>query len=369
MPRKKKVNDAESGLSSEDQIQSYLDQNKEDHYNYEDDHDYLVSSGSLILDLEMGGGIRPGIVRLSGASGAGKTSCALSFAKNFQDNVDKSKVVYIRSEGRLSKEILDRSGVHQDDKKWFCYDSNIFESAIGLIRNLVFRNDEDRRYMFIIDSMDALIRKEDSNREFGEANKVAGGALLTSQFLQKMALSFVKKGHICLMISQVRSTVTINPYQKVDPKLTNASGGNAALHYSDWILEFQKSFKGDTFTKKVKGKDVEIGHKCKIYFRKTPNEKVGSLVEYPIKHGMVGGKSIWVEREVMDMMLMWDMIAAKGAWITVTDETLEDFKSNGIEFEKQHQGQEAFHKYLEEKPEAVEFIFNKFKDILSNEAL
>ena len=84
---------------------------------------------------------------------------------------------------------------------------------------------------------------------------------------------------------------------------------------------------------------------------------------------MVGGKSIWVEREVMDMMLMWDMITAKGAWITVSDETLEEFKDNNIEFEKQHQGQEAFYRYLEEKPEAVEFIFNKFKDILSNEAL
>jgi RecA/RadA recombinase len=367
MPRKKKI---DAGiLSSREQIESYLEQNKTDHYNFEKDYNYVVSSGSLILDLEMGGGINAGIVRFSGVSGGGKTSCALAFAKNFQNSIEDSKVIYIRSEGRLPKEMLDRSGVDQDDEKWFCYDSNIFESAIGLIRNLVFQNEEDKRYMFIIDSMDALIRKEDNERQFGEPNKVAGGPLLTSQFLQKMALSFMKKGHICIMVSQVRSTITINPYQKVDPKLTNASGGNAALHYSDWILEFQKTYKADIFTKKVKGKDVDYGHKCKIFFRKTPNERVGKLVEYPIIHGRMDGKSVWVEREVMDMMLMWEMTSSKGAWITVSDEVIKELKDNNIEFDKQHQGPDKFCKYLEEKPEAVKFIFNKFKDILNNEAL
>ena len=37
----------------------------------------------------------------------------------------------------------------------------------------------------------------------------------------------------------------LNPYEKTDPKLTNASGGNAMLHYSDWILEFQPRYVKD----------------------------------------------------------------------------------------------------------------------------
>jgi len=369
MPRKKKIDSASGALTSEEQIASYLTQNKEDHYNFEEDHDYIVSSGSLLLDIEMGGGVRPGIIRMSGASGAGKTSCSLSFAKNFQDTVKDSKVVYIRSEGRLSKEILKRSGLDLSDKKWFCYDCNIFESVIRLIKLLVFQNEEKRKYLFIIDSMDALVRKEDSEREFGDNNKVAGGALLTSQFLQRMALSFVKKGHICIMVSQVRSTVTINPYQKVDPKLTNASGGNAALHYSDWILEFQKTNKSDFFTKKTKGKDVDIGHKCKIYFRKTPNERVGSLVEYPIKHGMVEGKSIWVEKEVIDMMLEWELATRSAAWIAINDDTIAELEDQGLKLEKQHQGPEKLCKYLEDNPEITSYLFEKFKNILKNEAI
>ena len=368
MPRKKKIESGSTLVTSEQQIESFLSQNKDYHYNFEEERDYTVASGSLILDLEMGGGMGPGISRFSGASGAGKTSCVMSFARNFQDTVKDSKVIYIRSEGRLSKDMVLRSGVDTDEKKWLCFDCHIFEKVIEFIRHLVFKNDEDRRYMFIIDSMDALVRDEDNKKDFGDNTKVAGNALLTSQFLQRMALSLVKKGHICVMISQVRSTVSINPYQKVDPKLTNASGGNAALHYSDWILEFQKPNKSDYFTKVTKGKDQVLGHNCKIFFRKTPNEKVNDLIEYPVRHGRMGGNSVWVEREVKDMMLMWDMAVAKGAWITISDEFIEELKSANIDCEKQHQGEENFYKYLENNPEIVKYTVNKFKETLSKES-
>lgn len=75
------------------------------------------------------------------------------------------------------------------------------------------------------------------------------------------------------MISQVRSSVQINPYAKSDPKVTNASGGNAILHYSDWILEFQPRYVKDLITTQAAGKGDMLGHWCKIIFRKTSNEK------------------------------------------------------------------------------------------------
>ena len=89
--------------------------------------------------------------------------------------------------------------------------------------------------------MDSLVPKADLEKPPEEANKVAGGALLSSDFLRKMALGMTTRGHICYMISQVRSKVSINPYEKTDARVTNASGGNALLHYSDWILEFFKN--------------------------------------------------------------------------------------------------------------------------------
>ncbi len=355
-------------LSPIQQIQAYLKNNKDDHYAFEETTDYIVSSGSLLLDIEMGGGIRPGIMRFSGLSEGGKTSCALSFAKNFQKTVKNSFVVYIKSEGRLSKDVLDRSGIDTSGDQWAVYPSNVYESVITMIRSLVKDNPNNTKYLFIIDSMDALVPRNDIERPFEEANKVAGGSLLSSDFLRKMALGLSSKGHICIMISQVRSTVSINPYAKTDPKLTNASGGNALLHYSDWILEFQQRHKADLILEKSDGKDEIIGHYCKIIFKKTTNEKTNKEVRYPIRYGRVGGKSVWIEQEVTDTLLMFDMISQKGAWITVSDELIAELSKKSIEIEKQHQGMDNFRKYLEGNPNITSHLFEKFKNVLSKKA-
>ena len=374
MAKPKKDNDEESpSLTTSSQIQSYLKTNREDHYNFEKQETYVVSSGSLILDMEMGGGLRPGIMRFSGVSEGGKTSAALSFAKNFQKTAPNPFVLYIKSEGRLSKEMLERSGIDVSENKWFEYKSNIYESVISLMRELVKNNSADRKYLFIVDSMDALVPRADIDRPFEEANKVAGGSLLSSDFLRKMALGLSSKSHACILISQVRSTVSINPYAKTDPKLTNASGGNALLHYSDWILEFQQRHKADLILgesgalKITKGKEDIVGHHCKIVFRKTANEKTNKEVRYPIKYGRKNGQSIWVEHEVKDVLLMWSLVKSAGAWMTLSDELIKELKDNGIETEKQHQGESNFVSYLESNPQITTYLFNKFRSIFNNQ--
>jgi RecA/RadA recombinase len=357
----------ESILTAEEQIASYLKNNKEDHYNFEEEVMYPpISSGSLSLDIEMGGGIRPGIIRACGVTEGGKTSCMLSFARNFQLQVENSMVIYIKAEGRLSDEMIKRSGVNTDPDKWFLFKTNIYETAISLLRELVKNNPSGKKYFFIIDSMDALIPKGDANKSFEESIKVAGGALLTSSFLKNMALAMSNRGHICVLISQVRSQVEINPYAKGDPKITNASGGNAALHFSDWILEFQERWKKDLiFADGEKGEI--IGHWCKIVFRKSPNEKTGKDVRYPIRYGRQNGKSVWVEREICDQLIKWEYVTAKGAWITISDELEKEIKENGLvsEFKKQIQGMERLYDFVEQNPKLVEYLYKKFKKTLA----
>ena len=180
--------------------------------------------------------------------------------------------------------------------------------------------------MFIIDSMDSLVPKNDLEKPPEEANKVAGGALLSADFLRKMALGLTTRGHICYMVSQVRSKVSINPYERTDARVTNASGGNALLHYSDWIIEFQERHLKDIISTEANGKGDLLGHWCKVVFKKSPNEKTGTLVRYPVRYGSKDGKSIWVEYEVVDMMLQWDMATRKGAWITISDELISEVK-------------------------------------------
>lgn len=346
------------------QIQAYLDQNKSDHYNFEQERHYVVSSGSLLLDIEMGGGVGPGVIRASGITEGGKTSCALAFARNFQ-NMERSMVVYIKAEGRLTQDMISRSGVDEDPKKWFVYKSNTYESVISLMRELVKNNEEDYRYMFIIDSMDSLVPKADLEKGPEEANKVAGGALLSSDFLRKMALGLTTKGHICYMVSQVRSKVSINPYERTDARVTNASGGNALLHYSDWILEFQERHLKDIISTEPNGKGTALGHWCKVVFKKSPNEKTGALIRYPIRYGGKDGKSIWIEYEIVDMMLQWDMAKRAGAWVTISDEIVSEVKEAlNLELRQQHQGVDNLRKYFEENKEISSYLFDKFRNAL-----
>ena len=358
MAAKKKTTEPLTPLQ---QIQSYLQDNKEDHYNFDETPEYMVSSGSLLLDIEMSGGIRPSIIRASGVAEGGKTSCALSFARNFQKTVDNSMAVYIKSEGRLTADMIARSGVDTSSNKWFVYKSNIFESVLQLMRDLITNNPTNCKYFFIIDSMDAMVPKKDIDRSFEDSDKVAGGSVLSSNFLKKMALGLASKGHICFMISQVRSKVSVNMYEKTDHKLTNASGGNALLHYSDWILEFQPRYGGDLIPPKEKKPD---GHWCKVIFRKSANEKTGIEVKYPIKYGRTGGRSVWIEYEIIDMLLQWDMADAKGAWIIVRESLIKELKEEGLEMEGKHQGLDNFRKYLEEKHKIRDYLFNKFKKAL-----
>ena len=361
MPKKTKT---DSGVTPQQQIQAYHEQNKGDHYNFEEERVYTVSSGSLFMDIEMGGGIKPGVIRASGVTEGGKTSCGLAFARNFQ-KMDNSLVIYIKAEGRLSTDMVERMGIATSEEKWFVFKCNVYETVIDFMRQMVKDNPSGTRYMFIIDSMDALVPRGDLEKGADEALKVGGGALLSSDFLRRMALGLATRGHICYMISQVRSTIKINPYEKTAPQVTNASGGNAALHYSDWILEFQPRYVKDLITTQPQGKGDQLGHWCKVVFRKTPNEKTGIVVRYPIRFGRKKGKSIWVEKEVVEMMIAWEMATAKGAWVTISDEIIEEVKTEtGLELKKQHQGVDNLSKYFEEEKEIGKYLFSKFREVL-----
>ena len=360
-------------MKSQDLLSSYLKSNKEDHFNFSENVDYTISTGSLIFDIELGGGIHPSIMRFCGVSGGGKTSCALSIMKSFLSKAKNRKALYIKAEGRLSKNMIERSGVNfvENAEGWkdgtcFIFKSNIYETVANLIYQLVQTNEDNTNYFFIIDSMDALIPKGDKDKSFEDAVKVSGGAVISSHFLKKMALPFSVGGHICAMISQVRSEVKINQYAKTDPRLTNASGGSALLHYSDWIFEFSPRYKADYITSTVNGKEENIGHWAKILFRKSPNEKDGKEIRYPIKHNQVNGNSVWIDYEIADLMLTWEMAKKSGAWIKIDPSLIEELKNKNILFPETVQGIDNLRLALSNNEEASEYLFNKFKEICLN---
>jgi len=361
---------AKENLGGKSILSSHLKDNKDSHYNFEDEQIFNVSTGSILLDSELGGSLEvPAIVRFTGVSGGGKTSAALLIMNNFLKTIPNAKGLLVKAEGRLNSNVKRISGVDFVDKpedwdngKCFVLRSNVYENIATLILELIRNNPENTRYYFLIDSMDALISKNDLSKGFDDSAKVAAGAVLTSNFLRRIMLPLSTFGHICGLISQVRSNVQINPYAKGDPKLTNSSGGNALQHYADWIFEFQPRYKSDQIVEDGK----IIGHWSKILLRKTTNEKDGTEVTYPIRHGRSDGKSVWLEYEIADMLIQWGLAKKSGAWITFDSGLIKDVKEDiDKDFPEKIQGMDQLRTFLENNQEICNYLFTKFKSILS----
>ncbi len=346
------------------QLEKFLDENKEDHYNFEPDVDYKVSTGSLNLDLALGGGVSPGIYRLCGLTEGGKTSAALLIGKNFQETVDDSLVVYNPAERKIKKTLLERSGVSTEKDKWFMYESNIYESVVSLCRELIFNNPTKKRYCIIIDSLDALQPKGDLEKKSGDAMKVSGAAVLLKDMLRRLSYPIGKFGHILIVMSQVSATIKINPYEKTDPKIVNGSGGNAVLHFPDVILEFQQRFKKDM----ILGGEQIVGHQCKLIIKKSTNEKSNTEVIYPIKYGRTAGKSVWVEYELVSQMMMYGDLKKgdKGSWLEFGEDLRKDLKKSGFDnVPEKVQGEDKAKLFLEENPALTAYLFNKYRSIIA----
>jgi len=362
-------------LSGTEALKIFLKQNEEHHYNFEDEVDYKVSSGSLKVDFELSGGFGPGLHRFTGMNEGGKSSEALEVMKNFL-KMENSKGVYIKAEGRLSKEMKERCGVKftADENSWesgscFVFDCNIYETVLDLMRVLVARNPEETKYCFILDSLDGLIMKDDLQKGFEDSHKVAGGALLGAKFMQKMSIALAKRGHMAIFISQVRADIKLDPYSKAPIRQTTATGGNALLHFANYILEFEPRFKKDLILENQtqpidQQKNKILGHIAKITVKKSPNEKTNYTLEYPIKYGRTGGNSIWVEREIIDMLYMWGYIERKGAWISCEEDFLSILKEKGFDFPEKIQGESNLNKELESNQDLVSFLIDHFKDLI-----
>ena len=356
-------------------LKSFLKENKEHHYNYEEEIDYKVSSGSLNMDFELNGGFGPGLHRFTGMNEGGKTSEALEVMKNFLQQ-PKARGLYIKAEGRLPLEMRERSGVsfafkedEWENGKCFVFESNIYETVLDLMRVLIGDNKEKIKYCFVLDSLDGLIMKDDLKKDFQDSHKVAGGALLGAKFMQKMSIALAKRGHMALFISQVRADIKLDPYSKAPIRQTTATGGNALLHFANYILEFEPRFKKDLIlefpTQPIdKDKNKILGHNVKITVKKSPNEKTNYTLQYPIRYGRVGGTSIWVQKELIDMLYGWEYVHKRGAWITADESFLELLKENDLEFPEKIQGEIKLNKLLEEDEKLSSFLVKYFKDII-----
>ena len=378
---------AKSSLKKEDQknvtpqslLESHLQANKSEHYNFvEEAQEYKVSTGSLKLDAAIGGGLGSGLQRFFGFTEGGKTSESLEVMRNFFITLPKTRGLLVKAEGRLSKEMQERSGIKfvWSAAEWisgtcFVLETNNYELVLNILRDLVTNNEESIKYCFVLDSIDALILKSDMEKGLTEAGRVAGGPMLTKKFLQRMAISMNKLGHMCIMIGQVSAKIEIDAHGPKDQRQISATGGNAAQHFSNFMLQFEARYKGDMIMEDDKApfdpiKNRILGHWAKVIIKKSANESSNQVIVYPIKYGRKGGSSIWVEKEIIQMLIMFDLVEKKASWISLKPTLLVELQSIDADVPEQLQGEDRWADYLEENKKICQHLFEKFKRILIN---
>ncbi len=386
-PKNPEPKDEVANITPQSILEKHLKAQKEYHLNYESEVYYKFSTGSLKLDIETGGGLSPGIHRAMGIYEGGKSSFSIECMRNFLNTVKGSRGLYVKAEGRLSLEMRNRSGVKFvfDQKDWvegtcFVLETQVYEVVINLMRDLV-KNRDGCLYFFLLDSMDGLVPKSDHEKEVDENNKVAGAPALTKKFLQKLGSAMQKFGHVCLMIGQVSANIQLDngPVNKGEQRKVAATGGNAALHWANFIFEFEPRSEGLTSEDLIREKQSEkydseknklIGHYCKIRIRKSTNEKTGSLVKYPIKYGRNNGTSIWREYEVIDLMETLGLVTQAGAWFYIDPITAEEIKTETtVVVPEKFQGKGNLFKFFDANSAVTDYLHKRFVDAYAVKAV
>lgn len=380
---KSKDKDKKEEITTADILGASLESNKDTIFNEIIPENFRISFGSLVLDRELGG-LGAGLQRFIGINEGGKTSEALLVAKNFLETIPNSRAVYFKAEGKLPPEVIKRSGIVFTKKleEWkdgtcFIVETNVAETVEDIMKKLVRNNPEGKKFFFILDSVDGLITLEELEKDTRKSNKSeenqnakpAGIAKFCNDLLKAINNRLSLEGHIAVFISQVRSTITIG-YAKKEQQQGQSKNGNAVQHYANWVIQFESRVQDDLIKQNEKAKPSPenpiLGHWAKVTVIKSPCEKTGLLLKYPIKYGREGGNSIWKELEI-GAILISDGYYKGTNWLTIEPNFAQELKDAGLTFEEKVQGEKNLYSMLEENPALTKYLYAKFRDEASKE--
>lgn len=353
---------------------------KEDHFNDITVNPTKISTGSLVFDSIIGGGIWSGTsCRLIGPHSSGKSSQALLLMYNYLNTIPNSKGIYIQAEPRFSETLKERSGLKfvYNAEDWetgtvFVFICNVFEaiaSTLEGVLNIMYENNQN--LCCILDSLDQLIlRKDLTDKDINEGMKVAGIPLMTKLFYRRLGLKINKYNCLMVLISQASAFIDASSRgPHAPPRPVNASGGAAAAHCMDVIAEYTPKYQKHLILEDDEKPPHSInnkilGHKCPITIRKSINEADSLSLEINIKHGQKIN-CVWKSMEVGQAVLQWELVKREGKTLKFTDSIIQQAKENGLELKPEIVGEKKFYDYFESNPEICNWFYEKFKSLNS----
>lgn len=189
----------------------------------------VVSTGSLALDHAIGaGGVPRGrITEIYGPTGGGKTTLALTCAKQCQD---KGGIIgFVDAEQALNPELVEAVGL--DKSRLVLIQPDYGEQAVDIVRAMTVSDVFD---MIIVDSAANLTPKAEMD---AEADQQFMGLLprLLSRFMRIITGPVQKHNVALVIINQVRTN--LNQYGAPD----DSTGGKALKFYSSLRIEVRTS--------------------------------------------------------------------------------------------------------------------------------
>lgn len=375
----------ESAVTSKSILNTLLKDHKSEHFAYVRPKHRLISTGSLILDslIKVRSG---GVVRIVGKGAElGKTRQMHVFAQNYMRVMENSKTIYFKAEARNTPEMQASSGLKWvfTPEEWeygtvFEYPVNTFEVMAETLETLLPPMHAAGENLCVeLDSMDGLMLRSDREKsvwgEKADNVKVAGVPLLTKLLFRRLGLPIVHYDVLFLATGQYSADIKLDPYAPHVIRQASSAGGNAIAHQADYVLEYQTRNQGDLILEDPKAKpdwreNKTLGVYATVDIRKSGTDVSGAKPKIPIRKGRVGC-AIWVEREIVDMLISWELLAKEkgkegSSWLHFSPDLLAKIKeATGVELTPKVNGENQAYKLLEDTPAVIPFLFDYFRKL------
>jgi recombination protein RecA len=275
-------------------------------------HVETIPSGSISLDLALGGGIPRGrIIEIYGPESSGKTTLSLHAVAEVQKA--GGTAAYVDAEHALDPAYAKRLGVDTD--KLLISQPDSGEQALEVVETLVRSNAVD---IIVVDSVAALVPQAEIEGDMGDAH-MGLQARLMSQALRKLTGVINRSKTTVIFVNQLRMKIGV---MFGNPETT--TGGNALKFYASIRMDIRR-------ISQIKQGDTVIGnHKVAPPFREA---------QFDIMYN----QGISKEGDLIDLAAAHDIVQKSGAWY--------EYKG-----EKIAQGREAAKRYLAEHPKVFDEI-------------
>ena len=280
----------------------------------------LLPSGSLSLDLALGGGWPKGrIIEIYGPESSGKTTLALHAIAEIQKQ--GGQAAFIDAEHALDPAYAKKIGV--DTANLLISQPDNGEQALEICETLVRSNAVD---LIVVDSVAALVPQAEIDGDMGDA-QMGLQARLMSQAMRKLTGIISKSRATVIFINQIRMKIGV---MFGNPETT--TGGNALKFYASVRVDIRR-------IGQIKDGDNIAGNRTKIKVVKNKIAAPFRTAEFDIMYN----EGISKTGDVLDLGVQYGVLEKAGAFIKYKGETLG-------------QGREAVKRLFVEKPELLSEI-------------